>query len=337
MDMNQALRVHAQLAHALLPFWEAFPQIQQVVSFELGQWRDLQVTDVQFFAMIVQRIQDIGLTDQNLLAAVVGAADEPVQDHLMQMFREALVCAEKLYSRYSKWSGGTALFEDVGNQKSIYPEKVLGAFGVSGKTRPGTPDAEAAVTLHLVPQLLGPPSWASIPYVLCHELLCHASQAGSSSEVTDPFIEGWMDDLAAMVHSKRRMALFPWRPDAAADEGLRLCMTLRSLHDDLEYLQRQARSARMQGAFAARIAQTILRDLAPLSPPRGRRSLFQRLSVELNAVEAASAQEYLAVHQRFIGNVISGESNLQAAVHRNVLFREWVTGRASARQVLYDM
>jgi hypothetical protein len=337
MDMNQALRVHAQLAHVLLPFWDAFPQIQQVVSIELGLWRDMQVTDEQFFDKIIERIRDIGLTDQNLLAAVAGAADEPVRDHLTYMFNEALACAERLYSRYSKWSGGAALFDDVGNQNSIYPEKVLGAFGVSGKTRPGRPEADAAVTLHLVPQLLGPPSWASIPYVLCHELVCHASQAGSSSEVTDPFIEGWMDNLAAMVSSRRRTDLFPWRPGAAADEGQRLCMALRSLYEDLEYLQRQARSARVQGAAAARIAQGILRDLAPLSPPRGRRSLFQRLSVELNAVEAASAQEYLAVHQRFIANVISGEHNPVAGVHRNALFREWVTRRASARQVLYDM
>jgi hypothetical protein len=287
--------------------------------------------------MIAQRIRDIGLTDQNLLAAVGGAASEPVDDYLAHMFKEALACAEGLYSRYSKWSGGTALFENVGNQKSIYPEKVLGAFGVSGKTRPGTPGADAEVTLHLVPQLLGPPSWASIPYVLCHELLCHASQAGPSSEVTDPFIEGWMDDLAAEVHSRRKRTLFPWRPDAAVDEGQRLCMALRSLHEDLEYLQKQARSARVQGAFAAHIARRILKDLAPLSPPGGRRSLFERLSVELNATDAANAQHYLAVHQKFVANVISGEIDPETGVRRNALFRAWVTGRASARQVLYGM
>src|SRR6516225_6674343 len=116
MDMNQALRVHAQLAHALLPFWEAFPQIQQVVSRELDLWRDLQVTDDQFFAGIIQRIRDIGLTDQNLLDAVAGAAGEPVDDFLLHMFKTALVCAERLYSRYNKWSGGAAAFENVGNQ-----------------------------------------------------------------------------------------------------------------------------------------------------------------------------------------------------------------------------
>jgi len=338
MDMDQALRLHSQLAHALLHFWEAFPAIQPLVCSQLSMWRDLQVTDRQFLDRLVQDFQAIGVADKSLLAAVASASGQPVDDYLGCMFVKALTCATRLYSRYGAWSGGDAVsLDDVGGQNSPYPEKVLGAFGVSGKTRPGVPGRDAVVTLHRVPQRLGPPSWASIPYVLCHELLCHASQAASSSDVTDPFTEGWMDEVAASVHGKQTATLFPWLPGTAAIEGRRLCEALRVLRDDLDDLEKKARSARIQGAYAARIVRKILARLAELSPLTGRRSLFERLSVELNAVAAASPKEYLGLHQTFVSNVIAGEQYPALGTRRDAVLRKWVARQVSASEVLSFM
>lgn len=48
MDIGQALRVHSQLAHALLPFWNRSPEIQAVVGSLLKEWQTLEVSDDQF-------------------------------------------------------------------------------------------------------------------------------------------------------------------------------------------------------------------------------------------------------------------------------------------------
>jgi hypothetical protein len=146
-----------------------------------------------------------------------------------------------------------------------------------------------------------------------------------------------MDEVAASIHGKQTATLFPWLPDAAANEGRRLCEALRELRDDLEDLEKKARSARIQGAYAARIVRRILGSLAELSPVPGRRSLFERLSVELNAVAAASPKEYLGLHQAFVSNVIAGERNPALGTRRDAVLRKWVTRQLSAREVLSFM
>lgn len=336
MEMDQALRLHSQLAHALLPFWETLPAIQPVIRSRLGKWRDLQLTDREFLDKVIEDFKEVGLADDDLFEAVAGAGDLPVDKYLFLMFEKALKCAMGFYGRYGQWSGGSAMLDDMGGHRSPYPEKALGAFGVSGKTKPGVPGRDAVVTLRRVPDQLGPPSWASIPYVLCHELLCHASQAASSSDALDPFTEGWMDEVAASVHGRRRLTLFPWLPDAAATKGRQLCEELRTLRDGLEDLETKARYARIQGAYAACTVRKILGGLAGLAPGVTSQSLFERLSVELNSVAAASPEEYLGLHKTFISNVIAAERFNQLALRtrRDAALRKWVTGQLSAREVL---
>lgn len=341
MEIDQALRIHSQVAHALLPFWNRLPEIQPIISSRLGEWETLQKTDDQFLDMLIQSLQANGLSDQELFKAIAEAPQQPVDQHLETMFESALKCAEKLYNRYGTWTGGPAALDDFGCRNPPYPDEPgFGAFGVSGNTVPGSALRDASVTLQRAPQLLGPPSWASIPYVLCHELLCHASQAAPSSDVTDPLTEGWMDEVAASIHDSRTKTLFPWDPDIATQEGRRLCEALRTLRPGLNGIQRTTRSARIQGAEAARIVRRILADLARLSNLSGG-NLFLRLSVELNAVRATSPEEYLGAHRSFVSRVITAERDGERAVvlraRRDAALRKWVIGQLSATEVLSFM
>jgi hypothetical protein len=339
MEIEQALRVHSQLAHALLPWWRVVPQLQPILSARLGQWKTLQTTDDAFFGLVVQDFQTNGLQNGQLIDAVNTARSEPIDKHLRLMFDEALACAQKLYARYGRWTGGNAVsLDDFGCQTPHYPDQsAFGAFGASASTTPGLPGRDAIVELLLVPQLLGSPTWASVPYVICHEVLCHASQAASSSDSTDPFTEGWMDAVASTVHAKSASALFPWDPDAAVEEGQRLSSVLRTLGSGLSDLDLKARSARLQGFHAACTVRGVLGSLANLSKGRHGQRLFERLSVELNTVPSAGQERDLAVHRAFVSNVLASRRDLARATHRDALLRKWVLAQLSAAEVLSFM
>lgn len=333
MDIEQARRVHGQLAHSLLPFWRNLPVIQPIVHSLLGQWRTLQKTDDEFFNLVIQDLRANGVSDIDLLQAVDVAGEEPVDEHLQTVFGSTLHCAKQLYG--GNWTGGDAVsLQCFGCQEPLYPERqVFGAFGAAAITTPGYAGQDAVVELSVAPQLLGPPSWASIPYVLCHELLCHASQAAPSSDPTDPFTEGWMDEVARTVHADNAATLFPWDPAAATEEGGRLCDMLRVMGPHLPDLHLRARAARLQGIRAAQLVQEVLSDLAELSPGMDGRGLFVRLSVELNTVSTES-EPYLAAHRQFVSSVLAGRQDRAFAVRRDALLRKWVLDEEPAAAVL---
>ena len=146
-----------------------------------------------------------------------------------------------------------------------------------------------------------------------------------------------MDELATSAHLHNAVILFPWNPDLATEEGSRLSSALRVLRIDLTDLQKKARSARIQGAYAARIVRGILASLSELRSDQGRGTLFDRLSVELNIVPSQSPEHYLSLHRTFISNVIAGERNLAIGARRDATLHKWVIGQASAAEILSFM
>lgn len=335
MDIEQALRVHSRLAHALLPHWNRSPEIQSVVGSLLKEWERLEVSDGEFLDAAARRLCENGVSDEGLLDAVRNAGSLPVDRYRQIMFDKALTLAKRLYEQYSAWTGGDAKLEVYPRQIPAFSgDAAFGAFGVSGCTTPGAPPHNACVVLHHIPQLLGPPSWASIPYVLCHELLCHASQAAAESDATDPFTEGWMDDVATFVHERSTSALFPWEPSFAAEEGGRLSDSLHKLTDGLSYAERKARYARMLGLSAARIVRHDMADLSGLRRGVGADTLFHQLSVELNTVPAVSPARDLADHRAFVDSVVKTARDPLAKVRLKAALRKWITGHQTAKEVL---
>jgi hypothetical protein len=338
MEAEQALRVSSRLAQKLLPFWYDVPQIQPILHALLGQWRTLQRTDYQFFDDVKSLFIANGVSDQLLQEAVDAARTESVDDDLRAMFEQAVACARTLYASHGVWTGGDVSFEVFPCREPQYPEHdIYGAFGASARTTPGVAGQDAAVELLLVPELLGPPTWASIPYVLCHELLCHASQALPSSDITDPFTEGWMDEIARQVHAKNVGTLFPLDPDMAAQEGGRLCDALRRLGTFAKGVHHEARSARLTGVRAACLAQQVLGNLAELSASDDGWGLFERLSVQLNTVPATNPRQDLAAHIKFVSNVNAGRRVPRLAVQRDALLRKWLLAQVTAAEVLSFM
>jgi hypothetical protein len=199
------------------------------------------------------------------------------------MFEAALALARDYYQRWADWSVASVDLAKGARETRVYPDRAgFGELGVVACVPPREePGAPAVVKLTFIPGLLGPPSWASVPYLLCHELICHVNQAAPMSSV-DPFGEGWMDLVALQLHNHWAEEIFPWAPALARSAAARLSDDVLRRWSGLEAPHMEARAVRSQGREAAWWVQEKLEKLRPFHDPGGVPSELIRLSLQLN-------------------------------------------------------
>jgi hypothetical protein len=185
--------------------------------------------------------------------------------------------------------------------------------------------APATVKLTFVPGLLGPPSWASVPYLLCHELICHVNQAAPMSS-EDPFAEGWMDLVALRLHNQWAEEIFPWAPASARAAAARLSDTVLQRWPGLPEPHMTTRAARQLGHVAAEWVQEKLRPF--LDPSQVLPELI-RLSLQLNRVSLTVADRL-----EFVTRVNRGRSEPVIQAHLLARLRRWLENIEQADRVL---
>jgi hypothetical protein len=132
----------------------------------------------------------------------------------------------------------------------------------------------------------GPPSWAAIPYLLCHELVCHVNQ-GAPMDSGDPFAEGWMDLVAMRLHDEWANEIFPWAPAMARSAASRLSDVVLRRWQGLAEPSMTTRAARVQGRYAAEFVAQLL-EPSRNATDRGPGELTC-LSLQLNVVPSIVA------------------------------------------------
>jgi hypothetical protein len=342
MQLGDALECHARVAHALIDHWGSDAELQRLLDQQLGNWESFAPLK-QFIPSLIQLLQMNGACAEPVRLKLEQSVSIDVASLIGEMFQRSVDVARDLYDFHAgSWLGGAPQLKYLPFGMPIHPEPgAFGSYGVSGECTPGVKSGNAQVCLSLAVPRLGPPTWAAIPYVLLHELLCHASQRAESNREDDPFSEGWMDDVAKLVHATKVGLIFPWAPAFAGSEGGMLCEQLRRptqlTNTDRT---RQARSARKAGVEAAEATREALAGLAGLKGTTGD-ELFICLSIRLNLVASPPTEvEEFARHARFVEAVRSAAINEKSGSDRSTmvryrgLLRSWVLDRATPDDVL---
>jgi hypothetical protein len=176
-----------------------------------------------------------------------------------------------------------------------------------------------------VPSLLGPPSWASVPYLLCHELICHVNQAAPMSS-EDPLAEGWMDMVALQLHNRWATRIFPWAPQQAVNAANRLSDEVLKRWRGLPEPHLTTRAIRSNGREAA---QWVEGKLQPFGDPRQDLSDLARLSLQLNRVSPA-----MAGRLAFVAKVNNSRFDLGLQARLLASLRRWHEDPGNAVGVL---
>jgi hypothetical protein len=329
MYPDDALKVHAALAHRLLDTWPVCPKAQQVVHSELRDWalRPQDNAD-EYLRLLTDRLRSAGI-ERRVLGALDGVQDEfqRVDGYLNAMFEAALALARDCYERWADWSVESVDLDIAAVNNPIYPDSAnFGELGVVACVPPREEaQTSAIVKLTFVPGLLGPPSWASVPYLLCHELICHVNQAAPMSS-EDPFAEGWMDLVALQLHDQWAEEIFPWAPALARRAAERLSDAVIQRWPGLQEPHMRTRALRLVGREAAQWVQEKLR---PCHDPNRVPPELIELSLQLNRVPLTVADRL-----EFISRVNRGrfEPRLQASLLARL--RLWLENMEQADKVL---
>jgi hypothetical protein len=327
MDLDRAARCHLALAHALLDFWEVEPRCQQVLHHELLKWPKLRAArDETVFRNVARQFRSAGLS-KPLIEAALGASS--ADDLIKHVFDEVLALTAAAYRADASWDDPTIRLDVKWNNNRVYPDAPgYGELGCAASVRPRRAGEAVEVVLLCVPGLLGPPSWASVPYLFCHELVCHAGQAAPHN-IEDPYTEGFMDEVALQFHDQWRKRIFPWQPALAKDAALSLAMTLRRQADYVPQPHDETRDIRRRGAAAAsRVAEVVgaFANDAGLDPD----ATFRRLALQLNRVPADYAD-----HARFVQRVNASKRRPERAAALAVAIRRWGAGDVGPETILF--
>jgi hypothetical protein len=326
---GDALKVHAALAHGLLDAWPVCPRAQQVVQSELQGWPLRPQEDAgEYLLLLTDRLRSAGV-ERRVLGALDGVLDEfqRVDGYLNAMFETTLALARDCYQRWADWPVESVELDVAAVSNPIYPDSAsFGELGVVACVPPREEaETSAVVKLTFVPGLLGPPSWASVPYLLCHELICHVNQAAPMSS-EDPFAEGWMDLVALQLHDQWAEEIFPWAPELARRAAERLSDAVLQRWPGLQEPHMRTRALRFLGREAAQWVQAKLR---PFHDPSRIPPELIRLSLQLNRVPLTVADRL-----EFISKVNRGrfEPGLQASLLARL--RLWLENIEKADGVL---
>jgi hypothetical protein len=329
MYPGDVLKVHAALAHQLLDTWPVCPKAQQVVHSELWDWPLREADNAEdYLALITGRLRSGGI-ERSVRDALDGVQDQflRIDEYLRSMFDVALALARDCYRRWADWSVESVKLDWTAVSNPIYPGSAnFGELGVVACVPPRE-DARAPATVKLtfVPGLLGPPSWASVPYLLCHELICHVNQAAPMSS-EDPFAEGWMDLVALQLHDQWAEEIFPWAPALARAAAARLSDAVLQRWPGMPEPHMTTRAARSLGREAA---QWVREKLRPFLDPGQAVPELIRLSLQLNRVSLTVADRL-----EFVSRVNSGRADPRVQAHLLARLRLWLENIEKADRVL---
>lgn len=239
-----------------------------------------------------------------------------------------------MYGRTYPPPGGAeeVMLEVIPRVNPAYPDQPqpFGARGASACYGRDPADGRPALRLFLCPALLGPPTLATVPYLLCHELVCHAFQ-GAEHRSDDPFGEGWMDRVALALHDAWSDDLFPTAPQLAREEANALALAVRTRAVGLIEPHMTTRAARRQGWDAAGNVQRWLTrwEGGQSQSP----SSFELLSVEMN-----SAVHSVAERKEFVANVLLEAQNddIVSLPRLAEALRGWMTDTTTPPQQLAE-
>lgn len=325
VELREAMNAHLGLSHALAEVWPELSEAErQVIDDELRRWDSEHYghsSADEHLEYLKQRLEDE--VDGDARSALLSAAIDP--DLPKSIYRAV---AEKVYPLYGKQISDQTLilFETSPRNKAPYPPphpRKAGGCGASACFDRGSRGPE--VLLSLCPKFLGPPTLATVPYLLCHELVCHAFQ-GVERASDDPFSEGWMDRVAVNLHDYWADELFPVAPQLAREEAHFLSQLVRTYFQGLEDPYPATRAARFQGWMAAGLVEQFFK---PFEHGGGEPSLFTRLSTQMN-VEVTSVDHRAA----FVANVLRTRRNAKLRLLLNSRLREVADGIGDAKSVL---
>ena len=329
MYPGDALKVHAALAHGLLDTWPVCPRAQQVVQSELQGWPLRPQEDAgEYLLFLTDRLRSAGV-ERRVLSALDGVPDEfpRVDGYLTAMFETTVALVRDCYRRWADWPVQSVELDVAAVSNPIYPDSAsFGELGVVACVPPREEaETSAVVKLTFVPGLLGPPSWASVPYLLCHELICHVNQAAPMSS-EDPFAEGWMDLVALQLHDRWAEEIFPWAPELARRAAGRLSDAVLQRWPGLQEPHMRTRALRFLGREAAQWVQAKLR---PFHDPGRIPPELIRLSLQLNRVPLTVADRL-----EFISKI--NRSRFEPRVQASLLarLRLWLEDLEKADRVL---
>lgn len=285
------------MAHALLRAWVVSPNAQQALQSELKGWQQRQVGSAEgYLALMAERLASAGI-ERQALRALKGVENDfrSVDIRLQKMFRTAADLAGK---SYQKWTGGkpaSPRLEVAVAINPVYPDQAdFGELGAVACVPPREGTDPATVKLTFAPTLLGPPSWAVVPYLLCHEIVCHVYQSAPMAG-EDAFAEGWMDLVALRLHHQWAPRIFPWEPALARWYAERLSRDVLQRRENLPEPEQTTRGIRSQGRLAAEWVEETLQRLLPGSTPPAAEMIW--LSLQLNRTPATLADRLEFVTQ----------------------------------------
>jgi hypothetical protein len=335
VGLSAANDAHLAVAHALAGVWTLLsPTEQQAVAGELAQWNNAN----HCHSTAEEHLQHL----QSSLAGKIRPDAKPrllaarLDPCLLAVLYDAV--SKLVFALYGMTPPKPIPLEVVGaGPDPIYQGPIpICAGGAGASYGRDLYTKRLSAKVFLLPASLGPPSLASIPYLLCHELASHVFQ-GADHDTEDPFAEGWMDSVALSLHQDWAQVFFPWAPEFAREQARDLS-TLKQLNlSGLTRGEPVMRAARRQGYRAADTVNEILSRYDTVGGPP---SLFHQLSIELNlvrctvgqrlnfvsAVEAAGRGTH-AKHQ-----ATDADSRLAYQLSRRL--RDWIKGKCDAAAVL---
>jgi hypothetical protein len=333
MRIEEAVRWHATLANALVCLWTSAPNMHQILHNYLGEWehQDAKGED-EYLHDLAQHLK-MRRAPNALIEAVTAVTIDGYQA-LDAMFGVLVDKVKAEYEALSSWG----VDDDVKLIKAFQTDPVFpdpAPYGALGATacvlpRPGSGGMPSStVKLTFVPALLGPPTWASVPSLLCHELVAHINQAAPMAS-TDPFGEGWMDVVAQRYHQVWIGDLFPQCPEFAIRSAAELGTLTSQRYPGLKAISDKTRAVRMTGSL---VASQVNAQLTALVRAEGRTPdrEFERISLQLNRVPTSAAKR-----EAFVYAVIGALNGLdgRAARRWGECLASWLRDEATPSEVL---
>ena len=328
VPIYEALETHLAVAHALAPVWmNGTAGMPGEVYTGLVRWNKEDYPP----STAREHLEDL----KNRLGPCIGPPAKAALDKAaisgQQLLDDMFVAvANRVYSLYGALADTAINFKVLAINHAPYPndparECANGAVAVFSRDPEG--GGGPTVKLSIFPSLFGPPSLASVPYLLCHELVCHAFQRPKLQN-DDPFAEGWMDCVALSLHDAWSGDLYPQEEQLARAEAHNLS---RSLRENWELLGQNSptlagiRRERFKGWFAAELVKRWLEPFETTSRP----TRFERLSIEMNQVDLSVIQR-----EAFVSAVNASKNDDRLKGMLSARLRAWVGEVVDAPAVL---
>jgi len=331
MDLDDAARWHATVAHRLAPHWWDVRELRAVLQAVLGGWETLQIVSAdQYLTHVESRLRENAIPD-----AVVAALRDDTPDGFTvidDVFTKLEMLVRSEYQTHATCNASPVTLEIASQTGNVHTGLdlacSLGATAITPQGPDGLPNG--SVKLSLTTRLIGPPTFATIPAILCHELVAHIHQA-APMRTTDAFGEGWMDYVSELYHEQWISQLLPAYPTLAVESAGELRGVTAPGYVGLERAQVAARAARQTGRRAAQGVARQLRALAASAGEPPSIADFQRLSLELNRV--AVTPEARTAFVGAVDRALRGSEVARSTEWGRVL-ESWRTGSLSPEGLL---